>query len=234
VLRRFAETYHVTYPMLSDHGSVVIRKFGILNTNVPPDVTRFYGIPFPGQYLLSPDGTVKDKVFLGDYQDRPSASEVLLKDFATSVGDNSVTINAGDVTAKVKLSDTRCYSGQQLGVAIEFEIAPGWHIYGQPLQEGYTPTTVRFDDDIVASQRIDFPKPASLHFETLGETFPVYTGSFKALGNVRFKQKLTPGDYQLKGAIQFQECNDTLCKIPETTRFELPLKLEPLAPAAKK
>jgi hypothetical protein len=40
-LRRFSAAYHISYPMLSDSGSVVIRDFGILNTNVPPDVTRF-------------------------------------------------------------------------------------------------------------------------------------------------------------------------------------------------
>jgi peroxiredoxin len=57
--------------MLSDTGSVVIRDFGILNTKVPPDVTRFYGIPFPGQYLIAPNGIVKDKLSLVDYQERP-------------------------------------------------------------------------------------------------------------------------------------------------------------------
>ena len=50
--------------MLSDKGSVVIGEFGILNTNVPPDVARFYGIPFPGQYLIAPDGTVRTSFFL--------------------------------------------------------------------------------------------------------------------------------------------------------------------------
>jgi peroxiredoxin len=35
VLARFAKAYKITYPLLSDKGSVVIRKFGILNTNVP-------------------------------------------------------------------------------------------------------------------------------------------------------------------------------------------------------
>jgi hypothetical protein len=105
--------------MLSDKGSAVIRKFGILNANVPPDVTRFYGIPFPGQYLLAADGTVKGKVFLADYQERPTASQVLLTDFGTSVGNNSVVVQADGVTAKVMLSDTRSFSGQQLGLAID-------------------------------------------------------------------------------------------------------------------
>ena len=112
--------------MLSDKGSGVIRKFGILNTNVPPDVTRFYGIPFPGQYLIAPDGIVKDKLFLPDYQERPTASEVLLKEFGT--GGNSVMVKAEDVSAKVTVSDTRSYSGHRLGVSVAFEVAPNFQI----------------------------------------------------------------------------------------------------------
>ena len=60
-LKRFADAHQITYPLLSDPGSGVIRKFGILNTNIP-EGNMFYGIPFPGDYLLAADGTVKDKI----------------------------------------------------------------------------------------------------------------------------------------------------------------------------
>lgn len=220
--------------MLSDHGSVVIRKFGILNANVPPDVTRFYGIPFPGQYLLAADGTVKDKVFLADYQERPTASQVLLTDFDTSVGNNSVVIKADDVTAKVVLSDARSFSGQQLGLAVDFDVAPGWHIYGNPVPQEYTPTSVKLDDDLVSAQSLNFPKPTPVKFELLGETLPVYQGAFKAAGIVRLKQKLSPGDHKLAGTVSFQECNDSLCKIPQTVRFEIPIKIDAMVAGAPK
>jgi len=39
----------------------VIRAFGIFNTNIPEDHKMMYGIPFPGDYLLTPDGIVRDK-----------------------------------------------------------------------------------------------------------------------------------------------------------------------------
>lgn len=220
--------------MLSDKGSVVIRQFGILNANVPADVTRFYGIPFPGQYLLAADGTVKDKVFLADYQERPTASQVLLTDFDTSVGNNGVVVKADDVTAKVILSDVRSFSGQQLGLAVDFEVAPGWHIYGNTVPQEYTPTSVKLDDDLVSAQSLNFPKPTPVKFELLGETLPVYQGAFKAAGSVRLKQKLSPGDHKLAGALSFQECNDSLCKMPQTVRFEIPIRIEALTPAAPK
>ena len=230
MLRRFADAYHVGYPMLSDKGSVVIRKFGILNTNVPPDVTRFYGIPFPGQYLIAPDGVVKDKIFLDDYQGRPTASQILLKDYG--VGGNSVTLKAEDITAKVTLSDSQSVSGHELGVEVAFELGPGWHIYGEPLPPEYKGTKVTFADNLVARQSLKFPEPVPVRFEALGQTLPVYKGSLKAIGSVQLKQRLEPGDHNLRGIIEFQECSETTCKIPQSAHFELPLKIVPMTPPA--
>jgi hypothetical protein len=230
VLRRFSAAYHISYPMLSDKGSVVIREFGILNTNVPPDVTRFYGIPFPGQYLVAPDGTVKDKLFLADYQERATDSEVLLEDFG--VGGNSVTVKAAGVSAKVTVSDVKSYSGHRLGVTVAFEVAPGWHIYGTPLPAEYTGTQIKFGDDLIQSESSTFPPSTPLKFEALDQTLPVYSGSFKAVGNILLKQQLKPGDYKLTGTIKFQECKDTECKIPQSVPFTLPLKIEPMVAAA--
>ena len=232
MLRRFADAYHIGYPMLSDKGSVVIRKFGIFNTNVPQDVARFYGIPFPGQYLITPDGTVKDKLFLPDYQERPTASEVLLRDFGG--GGNSVAVDAGDVKAMVTISDAHSYSGHRLGVKVAFNIGLGWHIYGAPLPPQYTVTQVKFVGDLVQSQSLRFPPPTLLKFEALGQTLPVYHGSFEAIGSILLKQQLRPGEYKLAGTIEFQECSDKECKIPRSVPFKLSLKINAMVPAAPK
>jgi AhpC/TSA family/Disulphide bond corrector protein DsbC len=233
ILNRFVDQYHLTYPMLSDHDSLIIRKFGILNTNVPPG-TRFYGIPFPGQYLLAPDGTVRDKLFLPDYQTRPTASEALLKEYGISAADNGVTITAEDVQAAIVVSDKRSFSGQRLGTAVNFKIAQGWHVYGEPLPAGYTPTSVKFDDDLLASQALEFPQAKAVKFELLGETLPVYQGQFRATGYILLKQKLPPGEQKLTGTVNFQECNDKICKLPQSARFEIPIRIEPYVPAAPK
>ena len=89
VLRNFAEAYRIDYPLLSDAGSKVIRAFGILNTNIPEDHKMMYGIPWPGDYLITADGRVRDKLFLRNYEHRPSASEVVLRNFRDH-GGNSV------------------------------------------------------------------------------------------------------------------------------------------------
>ena len=50
-LAEFAEKHSITYPLLSDTKSRVIRDFGILNTLVAED-HRWFGVPFPGTYVV--------------------------------------------------------------------------------------------------------------------------------------------------------------------------------------
>jgi DsbC/DsbD-like thiol-disulfide interchange protein len=140
-----------------------------------------------------------------------------------------VVVQTGNVEARITLATDRSLGPQQLGVAVDFAVAPGWHIYGEPLPagEGLTPTSIKFDGDLVARQKIDLPKPTPLRFEALNETYPVYQGSFKAAGNIVLKQKLKAGDYSISGTLSFQECNDAICKMPQSVRFALPIKIGP-------
>ena len=232
-LKRFADAHHIVYPLLSDQGSAVIRKYGILNENMPAG-NMFYGIPFPGDYVLAPDGTVKDKHFLANYEVRPTASGILLTDFNVVSGKASATVSAEDVQAKIALSSDKTAPGHELGVAVDIAIAPGWHIYGQPLPENYVATNITFGSDIVAKQTLDLPPAVPLEFKALGETLPVYEGSFRATGTILISSRLKPGDYKLGGTLKFQECNDTICKIPQEVAFEIPIKVEGMVPGLKK
>ena len=110
-LRAFGEAYQITYPLLSDTGSEVIRSFGIFNTNIPED-HMMYGMPWPGDYLVASDGHVRDKLFLPDYQLRPSATEVVLRHGGDAVKGNGVEIAADTLKATVKLSTDRCFPEQ--------------------------------------------------------------------------------------------------------------------------
>jgi DsbC/DsbD-like thiol-disulfide interchange protein len=133
---------------------------------------------------------------------------------------------AGEIKTRVTLSGTYARSGQRVGVVVDFDIAPGWHVYGNPLPADYTPTTVTFDHDLLSEQNLEFPKPTPVKFELLGETLPVYQGHFMAVGNIFLRQKIVPGEHRLGGTLVFQECNDNLCKMPQQVRFEIPLRID--------
>jgi DsbC/DsbD-like thiol-disulfide interchange protein len=194
----------------------------------------FHGIPFPGDYVLAVDGSVRDKYFLPNYQTRPTASGILLADFNVVGGKATVSVGAEDVQAKVSLSSDRAAPGQELGVAVDVAIAPGWHIYGQPLPENYVPTSLTFSGDAVAHQSIALPPAVPLEFKALGETLPVYEGSFQGRGTIVISGRVKPGDRKIAGTFRFQECNDTICKLPQEVPFEIPIKIEAMVPGLKK
>jgi DsbC/DsbD-like thiol-disulfide interchange protein len=139
-------------------------------------------------------------------------------------------ISAGEVKALIVLPKTHLISGHQVDIQVDVQVAPGWHIYGRPLPEGYTPTTVTFDNDLLSEQHLEFPKPTPLRFALLGETLPVYQGRFKAFGKIRLRSDLVPGRHNLNGTLRFQECNDSLCKMPQEERFTIPVWIDSLQP----
>jgi hypothetical protein len=231
-LKKFADSYHINYPMLSDKGSAVISKYGILNTNIPQE-HPFHGIPFPGDYLIGASGKVRDKQFLPDYQTRPASSQILLKNFAASAGGPAISITADDLRATVNLSSDRAVAGEQLGIAAELVIPSGWHIYGLPLPDNYVAASISFDRDLVAGESFDFPKATQVEFKSLGERLPAYSGSIRALGTVQLRLGIKPGEHKLKGTLRFQQCNDQICKLPEKVAFEIPVVIDPMVAGAK-
>lgn len=138
---------------------------------------------------------------------------------------DGVVLRAGSLQARVTLSTNHGRSGQELAVAVDFDIAPGWHVYGQPLPRNYVALSVRFRGRLIANQSMIFPKPSLVKFEGTGETLPVYHGRFRAEGKIRLASGLDPGRHELKGILAFQECSDVLCKMPQTVRFDLPITI---------
>jgi hypothetical protein len=234
--------------MLSDVGSKVIRAFGILNTNVPEDHKMMHGMPWPGEYLIAPDGAVRDKLFLRNYEYRPSASQVVLRNASNYNAGSSVRIDADVLDATITLSTDRCFPGQELGVALSINIKPGWHIYGRPLPDNYQPTELTFDSEIIDEQSLEFPAPKTKLLKALGENLSVYEGEFRAIGKLRIRwsppipakfleplgKKIEPGLHKIGGTLRFQACSDDVCEMPQTIKFELPITIKAGVPAAPK
>ncbi|HEX5431177.1 MAG TPA: redoxin domain-containing protein [Bryobacteraceae bacterium] len=92
ILIAFAKKHSIGFPLLSDQRSETIRRFGIFNHNMGPDL-RAYGVPHPVNYVLSPGGTVIKKYFVPNYQHRVAGSAVALSEFgAVSPDAPSVTL----------------------------------------------------------------------------------------------------------------------------------------------
>jgi hypothetical protein len=233
--------------MLSDAGSKVIRAFGILNTNVPEDHKMMYGMPWPGDYLLAPDGTVIDKLFLRNYEHRASASQIAVRHY-NDAGGNSVEIETNALSARVSLSADKCFPGQELAIGLEINLKPGWHIYGKPLPTNYQATELTFESPIVSEYSLELPLAQPLLLKALNETLPVYQGAVRGIGKLAIKwsppspapflkplgDMIKPGTHVIDGSLRFQACNDEICEMPQSLKFQLSLQIQAGIPPVSK
>ena len=226
-LAAFAQKHAIGFSLLSDKGSETIRRFGIFNFNMAPHL-RSYGVPHPVEFLVAPDGTVVKKYFVPNYQHRVSGSAIALRQFGTVNQDApAVTLESGALAVQIGFPSAKAYAGQEVAFLARFALQPGWHIYGETVPAGYTPTAITFGGPNIVRQSLELPAAEILKIANLGETLPVYSGSFKAIGSLLLKHPLAEGKLVLPGRLCFQLCSDAVCEAPQTMQFELVLILKP-------
>ena len=85
ILAEFSAKHGITFPLLSDEGSRVIRRLGLINEGVRED-HAFYGIkpnprhtdlPYPGVYVLDQAGVISHKRFHESYRERDTGAGLL-------------------------------------------------------------------------------------------------------------------------------------------------------------
>ena len=235
VLLAFGEQHGIGFPLLSDRDSAVIRSFGIFNTNIAPGL-RAHGVPHPVNYLVAPDGVVVRKYFVPSYLHRVTGSAVALREFGAVSDDASVvTLRSGALAVEIGLSGAKAFAGQEVGFFAKFKLEPGWHIYGAPLPDAYTAASITFDDPRIIRQSFELPETQPMTIAALGETLPVYSGSFRGVGSLLLKFPIDAGATVFRGQLRFQQCSEAVCEAPETVPFELPLAIEPfMVPPGRK
>jgi hypothetical protein len=136
-LASFADRYDITYDLLSDAGSAVIRRFGILNTIIDPGDQRawpYYGVPYPGTYVVDESGVVTEKFFNRHYATRTSATTILDKALGRAVArpespDATRSARQAEIAAFFAGKDMKLEVANTLHVRIE--LADGLHVYGE-------------------------------------------------------------------------------------------------------
>ena len=75
-LKKFADSRGITFPLMSDPGSAIIKRYGMFNEQQEPR-TRSYGIPHPGTFIVDRKGVVMARFFEDAYQERYTAATIL-------------------------------------------------------------------------------------------------------------------------------------------------------------
>ena len=227
ILAAFAQKYSIGFPLLSDKNSEVIRRFGIFNFNMAPEL-RSYGVPHPVEYLLSPGGVVVKKYYVPNYQHRVAASAVALREFHAFSSDAPlVNIEKGVMRVQIGLPTRHAFAGQELSFFARFTLEPGWHLYGSTAPASFTALAIEFDGPAVMRQDTRFPEPEMVDFPSLTERLPIHRGSFDIQGTLLLAFPLLEGELILRGHLRFQQCSENLCEPPQNIPFSVALVLEP-------
>jgi AhpC/TSA family protein/cytochrome c biogenesis DsbD-like protein len=235
VLKSFADRQHITYPLLSDPDSKIIRAYDILNETTKPG-TLTYGIPYPGVYVVDAQGRVAAKYFEEDYKDRVSTADILARQFGTSVDAARGAAETKHLQITTAASNDIARPGLRIALSLDVELKPGMHVYAPGVQ-GYIPIDWRLEEGGPAAKRhsFEYPRSEMLRLEAIGETVAVYRGHIRIHREITFGQEavlkplLSPaGEVIVKGSFRYQACDDRKCYVPQEVPLEWRFKYEGL------
>ena len=221
-LKSFSDKHQIQYPLLSDVGSEVIKKYGILKDNDESN-----GIPNPGIYIIDKNLKVISKQFEKHYTARPTAENVLATHLKEEIQSNIHQFKTSYMTGTIALSDTIAYPRQVLGIIIKFTLNENWHIYGKPIPEGYIPLTIDLESNQNFSlDSFQFPNTTEITLESINETFNILPGEFTLYSFLRMERGSQFGSNILNITMKFQACDDKVCMRPEELKFQFPVTIK--------
>jgi Thiol:disulfide interchange protein DsbD, N-terminal/AhpC/TSA family len=229
LLRKFAVLHGITYPLLSDAGSRVIRQYGLLN-RAYAEGHENYGIPHPGSYAIGADGRVFDKSFFASHRIRESIGGMLQEMFRVQQFDRGAAQAAQGphLAARAYFAAPTLRRGQRAVLTVEVELPAGLHVYGRPLPEGYVPVTVEVDGGgVLQVERVAYPRPHAYQVDVTGADMPVYMGRLAVKVFGVGQNDDAPGMAQVTARLRYQACDDRLCFPPETVELRLSLEILP-------
>jgi hypothetical protein len=226
VLKNFADRKKITFPLLSDPDSRIIRAFGILNEAVPPGSAQ-YGIPHPGTYIVDTRGRVVTKYFEEDMRERVSASDILAGRFGEPITAGRAAVEAKHVALATAASTGVAMPGHRIMLSLEVDLPARMHVYA-PGVSGYIPIDWKIDEGGgMKPQAVQYPAPEKLYLKAIKETALVYRGRIRLTREITLGQEaaLKPlvspsGELVLKGSFRYQACDDKECYVPETVPLE--------------
>jgi hypothetical protein len=233
VLKNFAERRGITFPLLSDPESKIIRDFGILNEQAKPGTPQ-YGIPYPGTYLVDRAGRVTAKYFEDDYTQRYTSAEILVNRFGEGAEAAHTVTEGKHLRVSVSASNARVRSGQRISLVLDVQLGPHLHVYAPGVQSDYTPIDWSMKESPALTVRpVTYPSSKMLRLEAIKDTVPVYQDTFRLVRDVTVARDAAirplldaEGKLAIEGALRYQACDDRVCYPPEAVPVRWALHVE--------
>jgi hypothetical protein len=233
VLQAFAKSRGITFPLLSDRSSDVIKRFGLLNTTMEPG-SRFHGVPFPGTFIVNRQGVVQSRHFEAAYQERNTAASILVASGATPAGSVS-SVETAHLALVAGVSDDAVAPGERISLVFDVTPRPGMHVYAPG---GHTYQVVRVTLEPQPWLRVhpvSYPQSEIYHYKPLDERVEVYQRPFRLVQDVTVlatpeATKALAGQERvsIRGRLEYQACDDKICYSPQAVSVSWDLRLRAL------
>ena len=233
-IANFSQTHNITFTMLSDPDSIVIKDFGILNTLIPENAHPWFGIPFPGAYIINKQGIITAKIFENIHHARPGPEQLLAAALGERFNVETTSSPTEDVAVDVSFHGDSLPTGITREIVATIRVPEGKHIYSEPVPEGLVATSIELDSNpgIVAYTPVQ-PKTSPLTLTGSDTTLQVYEGNtvlrLPVAQNGQLIEKTDEGNFvTVSGKVHWQACDDKECDLPESVDFEFRIKVESL------
>ena len=233
-LKKFAAARGITFPLVADPGSAIIKRYGLLNTTMEVG-TRTYGVPFPGTFIVDRRGVVRSRHFESAYQERNTVANILVSRGVTPFGP-AMSIETAHLALTAAVSDDALAPGHRVSLVFDITPRPGMHVYA-PGKHTYQVVRVALEPQSwMRVHRTQYPVSEIYHFKPLDERVEVYQKPFRVVQEVTIlatpevqKQLAAQTAVTIRGRLEYQACDDTLCYAPQSVPVSWTLPLRGLA-----
>jgi len=238
-LAEFAENQRIPYTLLSDTRSRVIKQYGLLNEQLSSADGPLYGIPYPGVYICDENGFVTSKFFHDSYKKRESPEMLIDAALGRIQIDESAPVASSvddgiEITAALHGGNGSLRQGIVRQLVVTFDLPEGQHIYGEPVPQGLTATSIEIQGpEGLVLLPMQAPPTQPLYLASIDETLQVWSGRVDLVvplfPNGELVSECRPLDMPevaLSVNVKFQACNDNECLMPQTRLLMLTVPLD--------
>ena len=234
VLRNFADAHGITYPLLSDEGSHAMRGLGLINDRVREDHAvygiqpnpRHVNLPYPGSFVLDPDGLVAQKRFYESYRERDTGTGLLAQVLGVVKEPSApVAATSSPVTVRAWLDSPTYVFFQRLVLTVEVSIDPGLCICAEPARNEVTPLSIAIDP--LEGLEVNTPRwPPARRVARPGfnDGLWVHEGTVRGTVPLTFAAAPGGGDHMVGVTVRFQACDDASCLDPSSVQLRVPVR----------
>jgi len=223
ILKFFTARSGISFPLLADPHSRIIRRFGLLN---PRGQGMTAGMAIPGFIYVGPRRRIREMFFEDNDLARYTANNMLGKLFPQLADAARKSIPAPHIRVNLTQSDAAVIPGNRVTLDAVISLPAGVHVYAPGVQGGYRPISLKLDPSPDAAfHGAVYPCAQVIYLPVIREKVPVLEGTFRISEDVTlsyqpgFNVRIMKGPASgtavtLKGNLFYQACNQKICFLP--------------------